>query len=45
MAYTLKSDWIPESKYATKSPYMMTPKGIVVHNTATTASAEAEVWP
>ncbi len=43
MAYTLTSNWLPANKYALKSPYYMTPEGIVVHNNAGKASAADEV--
>lgn len=42
MSYTLTSNWLPADKYALKSPYPMTPQGIIVHNTAGTASAMEE---
>ena len=42
MSYQLKSNWLPADKYALKSPYPMTPQGIIVHNTAGTASAMEE---
>ncbi|MGO5053655.1 N-acetylmuramoyl-L-alanine amidase [Lachnospiraceae bacterium LCP25S3_G4] len=34
--------WLSESKYSMKAPYGMTPRGIVVHNTANDASAMSE---
>lgn len=34
---------VPSSKYGIKCPYSMSPKGIVVHNTANNASAKSEV--
>lgn len=43
MSYTFKQDLIPSSKYSVKSPYSMTPKYVVVHNTANDASAVNEV--
>ncbi len=42
MTYTLTSHWLPASQYPLKGPYAMTPEGIVVHNTAGTASAREE---
>lgn len=42
MTYTLTNHWLPASQYPLKAPYAMTPKGIVVHNTAGTASAREE---
>lgn len=42
MTYTLTSHWLPTSQYPLKAPYAMTPEGIVVHNTAGTASAREE---
>ena len=35
--------WLPADKYGVKSPYTMTPAGIVVHNTANDASAINEI--
>lgn len=43
MAYMLKQNILPASKYAIKSPYSMTPQFITVHNTANDASAENEI--
>lgn len=34
---------VPSNKYAIKCPYKMTPKYVVVHNTANDASAKAEI--
>ncbi len=42
MTYTLTNHWLPASQYPLKAPYAMTPAGIVVHNTAGTASAREE---
>lgn len=42
MSYKLKSKWLSSAKYPRKSPYAMTPQGIVVHNTAGDASATEE---
>ena len=42
MSYKLKSRWLSSAKYPRKSPYAMTPQGIVVHNTAGDASAAEE---
>lgn len=42
MTYTLTNHWLPASQYSLKAPYAMTPAGIVVHNTAGTASAREE---
>lgn len=41
--YEYKEKLIPQSKYSLKCPYLMTPKFIVVHNTAGDASAENEI--
>ncbi len=41
--YEYKEKLIPQSKYSLKCPYLMTPKFIVVHNTANDASAENEI--
>ena len=41
--YIYKEMLVPEGKYAIKCPYEMTPRFIVVHNTANDASAESEV--
>ena len=43
MAYTYKTNLVSSSKYSIKCPYSMTPKYIVVHNTANDASAVNEV--
>ena len=42
MSYTLSSNWLPAAKYALKAPYPMTPEGLIVHNTAGSASAMEE---
>lgn len=42
LGYKLRQIWLPESKYGLKATYPMTPKGIVVHNTAGSASARDE---
>lgn len=42
MTYTLTNHWLSASQYPLKAPYAMTPAGIVVHNTAGTASAREE---
>lgn len=42
MSYTLSQLWLPQSKYSLKASYAMTPVGIVVHNTAGSASARTE---
>ena len=42
MSYELKSCWLPADKYALKAPYPMTPEGLIVHNTAGSASAMEE---
>lgn len=39
----IRQNLLPESLYSWKSPYVMTPTRIVVHNTANDASAENEV--
>lgn len=43
MAYTIRKDYVPSSKYGVKCPYSMTPKYITIHNTANDASAKNEV--
>lgn len=42
MAYKLIQDWLPQNKYWQKASHAMTPKGIVVHNTAGANSARTE---
>lgn len=42
MSYTLSQMWLPETLYGLKASYAMTPQGIVVHNTAGSASARNE---
>ena len=42
MSHQLKSNWLPADKYALKAPYPMTPEGLIVHNTAGSASAMEE---
>ena len=42
VAYEITSCWVPSSKYSLKCSYAMTPQGIVVHNTAGSASAQTE---
>ena len=42
MSYKLKNRWLPADKYALKAPYPMTPEGLIVHNTAGSASAMEE---
>ena len=42
MSYEIKSNWLAASKYPLKSPYAMRPAGIIVHNTAGSASAMEE---
>lgn len=42
MAYTLSQMWLSDSLYSLKASYAMTPQGIVVHNTAGSASARTE---
>ena len=42
MSYELKSCWLPAAKYPLKAPYPMTPEGLIVHNTAGSASAMEE---
>lgn len=39
----IKQDLIPSDRYKLKSPYIMQPKGICVHNTANDASAKDEI--
>ena len=41
--YEYKKKLIPTSKYKLKCPYLMTPRFLVVHNTAGDASAENEI--
>ncbi|MFY0520938.1 N-acetylmuramoyl-L-alanine amidase family protein [Lysinibacillus sp. UGB7] len=43
MAYTIKRNLLPSSKYGIKAPYAMTPQYITVHNTANDASAANEM--
>lgn len=38
----IKQQLIPTSQYATKCPYLMTPIGVCIHNTANRASAQDE---
>lgn len=42
MSYELINRWVPEELYYLKAPFPMMPEGIVVHNTAGSASAIAE---
>lgn len=42
MALQVTKMLVPSSKYGVKCPYLMTPQGICVHNTANKASAMAE---
>lgn len=42
MAYKLIQDWLPQNKYWQKASHVMTPKGIIVHNTAGDSSAKSE---
>lgn len=39
----IKQSFLDKSKYSLKCPYEMKPKGIVIHNTANSASAKNEV--
>lgn len=43
MGYTYVKMLCPQYKYGIKCPYVMTPEGITVHNTASDASARAEI--
>ena len=43
MAYTWKENLVSSSKYSIKCPYLMTPKYVVVHNTANSAPAKNEI--
>ena len=43
MSYTFKQNLVSSGKYSIKCPYAMTPKYVVVHNTANDASAVNEV--
>lgn len=43
MGYIFKTNFIPEDKYGVKCPYLMSPEGICIHNTANDASAENEI--
>lgn len=42
MTVRIRKAWLPENLYPMKAPYALVPKGIVVHNTAGTASAIEE---
>ena len=43
MSYTFRTNMVASSKYNIKCPYPMSPIGICIHNTANSASADAEV--
>ena len=43
MSYTFRQNLVPSSKYSIKCPYSMNPQYITIHNTANSASADAEV--
>lgn len=43
MSLQITQMFVPQNKYSIKCPYSMTPKFIVVHNTANNASAMSEV--
>ena len=43
MSYTFRTNMVSSSKYSIKCPYPMSPIGICIHNTANSASADAEV--
>ena len=43
MSLQVTQMFVPANKYSRKCPYAMTPKYIVVHNTANDASAMSEV--
>ncbi|MCB5007509.1 N-acetylmuramoyl-L-alanine amidase [Streptococcus mutans] len=42
MSYTIKDMWLDPRKYPIKSPRLLKPKGIIMHNTSNTASAKNE---
>ena len=43
MSYTFRTNMVSSSKYNIKCPYPMNPQYITIHNTANSASADAEV--
>lgn len=43
MSYIFKTNLVPENKYKVKCPYLMSPEGVCVHNTANDAPAENEI--
>lgn len=43
MAYTFKKNLVQQSKYNIKCPYQMTPKYVVIHDTANNATALNEI--
>ena len=43
MSYTFRQNMVSSSKYSIKCPYSMDPQYITIHNTANSASADAEV--
>ena len=43
MSYTFRQNMVSSSKYSIKCPYSMNPQYITIHNTANSASADAEV--
>ena len=43
MSYTFRQNMVSSSKYSIKCPYSMEPQYITIHNTANSASADAEV--
>ena len=43
MSYTFRQNMVSSSKYSIKCPYSMNPQYITMHNTANSASADAEV--
>lgn len=43
MSLSIRQNLLPSSKYTLKSPYVMTPTRLIVHNTANDASANNEI--
>lgn len=43
MSLVIIKNLVPSAKYSIKCPYLMTPEGICIHNTANDASAENEI--
>ena len=42
MSYTIRQNWLPESKYGIKAEYGMTPEYVTIHETGNNASASNE---